>query len=65
LQRKCVKHVRKPLSKALLQEIKAAEAQKAEQELKKEEEVDKESEKDKDAPLREKTENRDWKRNGE
>ena len=28
LQRKCVRHVRKPLSKSLLQEVKAAEAQK-------------------------------------
>ena len=46
LQRKCVKHVRKPLSKALLQEIKAAEAQKAEQDVKNEEEGDKEKEKD-------------------
>ena len=62
MQRKCVKHVRKPLSKALLQEIKAAEAQKAEQDVKNEEEGDKE--KEKDIPPKEKTENRDWKRNG-
>lgn len=60
LQRKCVKHVRKPLSKALLQEIKAAEAQKAEQDVKREDEGDKE----KEAVSKEKTESRDWKRNG-
>src|SRR6266436_2304559 len=32
LQRKCLKHVRKPLSKMLLEEVKAAEAEKAEKE---------------------------------
>ncbi|KAI0091876.1 hypothetical protein BDY19DRAFT_927237 [Irpex rosettiformis] len=63
LQRKCVKHVRKPLSKALLQEIKAAEAQRATQDVKKEDESDKE--KEKDVSSKEKTENRDWKRNDE
>lgn len=65
LQRKCVKHVRKPLSKSLLQEIKAAEAQKAETEPQAEgENVDERKEKDKESPVKEKTENRDWKRNG-
>ena len=38
LQRKCVKHVRKPLGKTLLQELKAAEAQKGEVDTKPEEE---------------------------
>ena len=57
LQRKCIKHVRKPLSKTMLQELQAAEAQKAEQAedgatVKKEEGV------------KDKTEGRDWKRNG-
>ncbi|CCM03367.1 uncharacterized protein FIBRA_05497 [Fibroporia radiculosa] len=67
LQRKCVKHVRKPMSKALLQEVKAAEAQKAERELKVEGALDDEKlkEKEKDAPVKEKSENRDWKRNDE
>lgn len=79
LQRKCVKHVRKPLSKVLLQELKAAEAQKIEKEKEakpngeedtkdgiKEEEDTKEQEKVREAPVRDaKTENRDWKRNGE
>ncbi|KAI0693827.1 hypothetical protein BC835DRAFT_1352352 [Cytidiella melzeri] len=65
LQRKCVKHVRKPLSKALMQEIKAAEAQKAEQDAKNGEEGDKEGDKEKDVPSKEKTEGRDWKRNDE
>ena len=66
LQRKCVRHVRKPLSKSLLQEIKAAEAQKAEKEPKAEgENVDeKEKEKDKEQAVKDKAENRDWKRNG-
>lgn len=66
LQRKCVKHVRKPLSKSLLQEIKAAEAQKAEKDVKVEEEVDRDGEKEKgkDAPVKDRTEGRDWKRNG-
>lgn len=58
LQRKCLQHVRKPLSKSLLEEVKAAEAEKE----KKERDDDKES----DAPLPPKpTENRDWKRNDE
>ena len=80
LQRKCVKHMRKPLSKLLLQEIKAAEAQKAEQAMKAESEElkvedmdeksaetkEKEKEKDVKEPVAKevKGENRDWKRNG-
>lgn len=68
LQRKCLKHERKPLSKLLLDEIKAAQAEKAE----KEKEVKDEAEdadalesKEKDIPAKEKpSENRDWKRNG-
>ncbi|KAI0347426.1 hypothetical protein BDW22DRAFT_1322672 [Trametopsis cervina] len=64
LQRKCVMHVRKPLSKALLQEIKAAEALKAEKDVKKEDEAEKEGDKEKEAPVKDKPESRDWKRNG-
>lgn len=66
LQRKCVKHVRKPMSKALLQEVKAAEAEKAEKEQRAEGEGDEEKpkEKEKDASTKDKSENRDWKRNG-
>lgn len=67
LQRKCVRHVRKPLSKSLLQEIKAAEAQKAEKEPKADGEHadDKEKEKEKEpAAAKDKSESRDWKRNG-
>lgn len=65
LQRKCVKHVRKPLSKSLLQEIKAAEAQKAEKDPKAEEGPVDEKEKEKEVASKEKSENRDWKRNDE
>jgi hypothetical protein len=57
LQRKCLQHVRKPLSKSLLEEVKAAEAEK--------EKKERDDEKESDAPLPPKpTENRDWKRNG-
>ncbi|KAI9066390.1 hypothetical protein FKP32DRAFT_1673915 [Trametes sanguinea] len=59
LQRKCVKHLRKPMSKMLLQEVQA-EAQKAEKDPKIEEGTD--------APKETTTkpaENRDWKRNDE
>jgi hypothetical protein len=56
LQRKCLKHVRKPMSKTLLEEVKAAEAEKAEKEKVKEDE--------KESLFKEKGENRDWKRNG-
>lgn len=67
LQRKCVKHLRKPMSKTLLQEVKAAEAAKAEKEQQAQGEGDQEKtkEKDKEASTKEKlSENRDWKRNG-
>lgn len=68
LQRKCVKHLRKPMSKMLLQEVKAAEAQKAEKEPKaREEAADDEKLKEKEeSPQKQQTtaENRDWKRNG-
>lgn len=66
LQRKCVKHVRKPLSKSLLQEIKAAEAQKVDKDVKVEGDGEKEAEKgkEKDAFTKDKAEGRDWKRNG-
>lgn len=69
LQRKCVKHVRKPVSKVLQQELKVADAQKVESEQKPEgegeKEGDKPKEKEKDQPVRDKqNENRDWKRNG-
>ncbi|OAX39133.1 hypothetical protein K503DRAFT_769766 [Rhizopogon vinicolor AM-OR11-026] len=57
LQRKCLKHVRKPLSKSMLEEVKAAEAEKE----KKERDDEKESD-----PLPPKPfESRDWKRNDE
>ncbi|KAI0824652.1 hypothetical protein BC628DRAFT_1377138 [Trametes gibbosa] len=63
LQRKCVKHLRKPMSKMLLQEVQA-EAQKAEKDPKIEEGV--EITKEKDVSVKDKTnENRDWKRNDE
>lgn len=75
LQRKCLKHARKPLSKALLDEVKAAEAEKVVKEIQdKDEEMEEaevvEKEKEKDAPKKEATgkdrpnDNRDWKRNG-
>lgn len=62
LQRKCVKHLRKPMSKMLLQEVQAAEASKADKEPKVEEGV--EVAKDRDASAAKEKENRDWKRNG-
>ncbi|KZP21750.1 hypothetical protein FIBSPDRAFT_919510 [Athelia psychrophila] len=71
LQRKCLKHERKPLSKLLLDEIKAAQAEKAEKEKEKEvkdeaEDADVSEPKEKDIPPKEKvSENRDWKRNDE
>jgi hypothetical protein len=54
------------LSKMLLEEVKAAEAEKLEKDKGKEEgEGDIEKEKGKDIPVKEKpVENRDWKRNG-
>lgn len=78
LQRKCIKHERKPLSKALLEEIKAAE-EAAEVEKQKEQErtengtpfkqedgdEEKEKEPEKTTAAKDKpTETRDWKRNG-
>jgi hypothetical protein len=72
LQRKCIKHMRKPLSKMLLDEYlatAAAEVQKsegtdAEGALKKEDDDDAEKEQEKSAPKGKQTEARDWKRNG-
>ncbi|EMD40601.1 hypothetical protein CERSUDRAFT_111186 [Gelatoporia subvermispora B] len=66
LQRKCVKHVRKPMSKTLLAEVKAAEAQKAEKEQRPEGEAEQEKPSDKESLSKDKpAENRDWKRNDE
>lgn len=62
LQRKCVKHVRKPMSKALVEEVKAAEAAQAQKAEEDKIKVDGE-EKPKQTPNKEKSENRDWKRN--
>jgi hypothetical protein len=69
LQRKCLKHERKPLSKMLLEEIKAAEAaEKAEKEKK--EKVDdgdeapaEEKEKEKETKGKDRAD-RDWRRTG-
>jgi len=72
LQRKCVKHMRKPLSKLLIEEIKAAEAEK--EKLDKEQKDEdgeavsgegdaEEKSKTKDKETK-RTEARDWKRNG-
>lgn len=55
--------MRKPLSKALLQEIKASEAQK-DVKMEGEGAGEGEKDKDKDASAKEKPEGRDWKRNG-
>ena len=62
LQRKCIKHIRKPMSKMLLQEVQAAEAQKAENDVKVEESAEA-APKEKESSAKDK-ENRDWKRNG-
>ncbi|KZT72714.1 hypothetical protein DAEQUDRAFT_722875 [Daedalea quercina L-15889] len=64
LQRKCVKHVRKPMSKALLEEVKAAEAAQAQKVEDEKIKVEGE-EKPKDTTNKDKSENRDWKRNDE
>ncbi|EED77289.1 predicted protein [Postia placenta Mad-698-R] len=53
------------MSKALLQEVRAAEAQRAEREQRAEGEGDEEKLKEKDVSSKEKSENRDWKRNDE
>ncbi|KAI6035578.1 hypothetical protein F5J12DRAFT_794440 [Pisolithus orientalis] len=55
LQRKCLKHVRKPLSKSTLEEVKAVEAEKEK----------KDDEKETDTANTRPPENRDWKRNDE
>ncbi|GLB33267.1 putative protein with domain of unknown function (DUF3546) [Lyophyllum shimeji] len=73
LQRKCIKHTRKPLSKAMREELKAAEAEKAEKEKREEdnmEDVDgapeKEREKEKEKDVKKDRQgDRDWKRNDE
>ncbi|EPT02795.1 hypothetical protein FOMPIDRAFT_1022699 [Fomitopsis schrenkii] len=64
LQRKCVKHVRKPMSKALAEEVKAAEAAQAQKVEEDKIKVDGE-EKPKETVNKDKSENRDWKRNDE
>ncbi|KAF8164885.1 hypothetical protein B0H34DRAFT_687006 [Crassisporium funariophilum] len=72
LQRKCLKHARKPLSKMLLEELKAAEAEKAEKERKLKEENDmvedgenKEKVKESNGKQVKHGDTRDWKRNDE
>jgi len=62
LQRKCVKHVRKPLSKAMLEDLKAAEKEKHEEM----EDVEGGGEKEKEKEKKESTgkDSRDWRRNG-
>ncbi|KAJ6627363.1 hypothetical protein B0H10DRAFT_1994098 [Mycena sp. CBHHK59/15] len=74
LQRKCLKHERKPLSKMLLEELKAAEAaEKAEKEKKLKTEADaeempmdeKEKEKDIKGPGKDRSNDKDWKRTDE
>ena len=72
LQRKCLKHARKPPSKMLLEELKVAEAEKIEKEKKGKEEDndmvedDKERNKEKESNGKQGKHNdsRDWKRNG-
>lgn len=62
LQRKCVKHVRKPMSKALEEEVKAAEAAQAQKVEEDKTKVD--EDKPKEVVSKDKLESRDWKRNG-
>lgn len=75
LQRKCLKHARKPLSKMLLEELKVAEAEKAEKERKVKDEDNVMTNDDKEKNNKEKeresngkqgkhNDSRDWKRNG-
>lgn len=70
LQRKCIKHVRKPLSKAMLDELKVAEAEKEkkdkDEEMEDVEGVEQEREKEKKEGTGKERhgDNRDWKRNG-
>ena len=63
LERKCVKHVRKPMSKALVEEVKAAEAAQAQKVEEDKIKVDGED-KPKEIASKDRSENRDWKRNG-
>ncbi|KAJ7122902.1 hypothetical protein C8R44DRAFT_876099 [Mycena epipterygia] len=74
LQRKCLRHERKPLSKMLLEELKAAEAaEKAEKEKKPKTEdeaeespvEEKEKEKDTKGPGKDRANDRDWRRTDE
>ncbi|KAF5372018.1 hypothetical protein D9615_008095 [Tricholomella constricta] len=66
LQRKCLKHARKPLSKAMLEEVKAAEAEKEKKEEKGMDETDGtneiEKEKEKDVK-KDRQGDRNWKQN--
>jgi hypothetical protein len=74
LQRKCLKHARKPLSKMLLEELKVAEAEKAEKERKvmdgdnvmtnDDKEKIKEKERESNGKQGKHNDSRDWKRNG-
>jgi hypothetical protein len=75
LQRKCLKHARKPLSKMLLEELKVAEVEKAEKERKVKDEDNVMTNDDKEKNNKEKeresngkqgkhNDSRDWKRNG-
>ncbi|KAI0069110.1 hypothetical protein BV25DRAFT_1818065 [Artomyces pyxidatus] len=65
LQRKCIKHVRKPISKAALEEYKAAVAEKA-QKVKEVKEEEGAPEKEKEPPAKEDPSDiRDWRRNDE
>src|SRR5882762_8062466 len=72
LQRKCLKHARKPLSKMLLEELKVAEAEK-ERKVKDEdnvmtnddkEKISKEKERESNGKQGKHNDSRDWKRNG-
>jgi hypothetical protein len=66
LQRKCIKHVRKPLTSRMLEEIRAREtdgAAKAEEPTK-DGAVEEEKPAEKPAPKKDEA-GRDWKRNGE
>lgn len=66
LVRKCVKHVRKPLSKALLQEIKASEGPKAENATDANgENAEEKDKKEKEQASKDRSDSRDWKRNDE
>lgn len=67
LQRKCLKHARKPLSKLLLDEVKAAEEKEKkakEDDIDDKEAPEKEKEVKKEVQGKERTNDRDWKRNG-